>query len=72
MRFLQDQLEQHVFGVCERLGDKMGISSRSIRLFFVYFSFITYGSPIVVYLGLAFVMNMRSYLRQRRSFFYEL
>lgn len=72
MKFIQDQFEQHIFGVCERLGEKLGISSTGIRLFFVYFSFLTYGSPVFIYLALAFVMNIRKYLRYRRSFFYEL
>lgn len=71
MKILQYHLEKQVFGVCDKLGDKLGISSTSIRLFFIYFSFLTYGSPVVVYLGLAFVINMRKHLRKSRSFFYE-
>lgn len=60
-------VEQHVFGVCTRLGEKFGISTASIRLYFVYLSFITIGSPIILYLILAFWMNIRRYLRQQNN-----
>lgn len=59
--------EDHAFGVCNYLGDKLGIASSSIRLFFIYTSFLTLGSPVVLYLGLAFVLNMRAHLRRRSS-----
>jgi phage shock protein PspC (stress-responsive transcriptional regulator) len=42
----------------------MGISTCSIRLFFIYASFLTFGSPIIVYLSLAFLLNMRKHLRR--------
>ncbi len=57
-------LEKHAFGVCTRLGQVMGISTCSIRLFFIYASFLTFGSPIIVYLSLAFLLNMRKHLRR--------
>ena len=59
--------EEHVFGVCTRLGEKLGIATSSIRLFFIYASFLTFGSPVIVYLALAFIMNMRRHLRRRRT-----
>jgi phage shock protein PspC (stress-responsive transcriptional regulator) len=69
MRYLtkriQDYFEGHAFGVCTRLGDKLGMATSSIRLFFIYASFITFGSPVLIYLALAFVMNIRKHLRKR-------
>ncbi len=56
--------ENHAFGVCSALGEKLGIASSSIRLFFIYASFLTLGSPVILYLALAFVMNMRKHLRR--------
>ncbi|MBL7856864.1 MAG: PspC family transcriptional regulator [Cyclobacteriaceae bacterium] len=53
------------FGVCTRLGEKLGMATSSIRLFFIYASFITFGSPIIIYLSLAFIMNMRKHFRKR-------
>jgi phage shock protein PspC (stress-responsive transcriptional regulator) len=64
---LQLFLEKYAFGVCTALGDKMGIATSSIRLFFIYASFLTFGSPIIIYLSLAFIINMRSHLRKRST-----
>ena len=57
--------EEYAFGVCTRLGEKLGVATSSIRLFFIYASFITFGSPVILYLVLAFIMNFRKYLRKR-------
>jgi phage shock protein PspC (stress-responsive transcriptional regulator) len=69
MRYLteriQDFFEGHAFGVCTRLGEKLGMATSSIRLFFIYVSFITFGSPVAIYLALAFIMNIRKHLRKR-------
>ncbi|MCV9385238.1 PspC domain-containing protein [Reichenbachiella ulvae] len=70
MKGLQDYLEKHAFGVCSRLGEKLRLPSSSIRLFFIYLSFLTFGSPLIIYLSLAFVMNFRKHLRRRHSLWY--
>jgi phage shock protein PspC (stress-responsive transcriptional regulator) len=57
--------EGYAFGVCTNLGKKLGVATSSIRLFFIYASFITFGSTVIVYLSLAFIMNMRKHLRKR-------
>jgi len=59
--------EGHAFGVCTFLGEKLGIASSSIRLFFIYASFLTLGSPVILYLGMAFILNMRAHLRKRNT-----
>jgi phage shock protein PspC (stress-responsive transcriptional regulator) len=64
---IKHYFERHAFGVCSALGDKLGIATSSIRLFFIYTSFLTLGSPIIIYLSLAFVMNMRAHLRKRST-----
>jgi phage shock protein PspC (stress-responsive transcriptional regulator) len=69
MRYLtsriQEFFEGYAFGVCTRLGEKLGMATSSIRLFFIYASFFTFGSPVLVYLALAFIMNIRKHLRRR-------
>ncbi|MBT1702365.1 PspC domain-containing protein [Fulvivirgaceae bacterium PWU20] len=65
MQKIQDFFEAYAFGVCTRLGEKLGMATSSIRLFFIYASFLTFGSPVLIYLALAFVMNMRKHLRKR-------
>lgn len=62
---IQDFFEAYAFGVCTKLGVKLGMATSSIRLFFIYASFITFGSPVLVYLALAFIMNIRKHLRKR-------
>jgi len=59
--------EKHAFGVCSHMGDKFGISSSRIRLYFIYTSFITMGSPVIIYLILAFIMNIRKYMRFNKT-----
>jgi phage shock protein PspC (stress-responsive transcriptional regulator) len=61
--------EKHAFGVCEYLGEKLGISSSRIRLYFIYVSFITMASPVIIYLILAFWMNVKKYMRSSRTQF---
>lgn len=65
MRKLLHFFEEQAFGVCTRLGEKLSISSSSIRLFFIYASFLTFGSPLLIYMALAFVMNLRRHLRRQ-------
>ncbi|MBN8821263.1 MULTISPECIES: PspC domain-containing protein [unclassified Spirosoma] len=57
-------IENQAFGVCARLGEKMNISASSIRLYFIYTSCLTLGSPVVLYLILAFWMEMNKHLRR--------
>jgi phage shock protein PspC (stress-responsive transcriptional regulator) len=64
MKKLQYFLEKQVFGVCTALGEWMGISSSIIRMYFIYTSFLTFGSPIILYLVLAFWLNVKRYIRR--------
>jgi len=59
--------EGHAFGVCTFLGEKLGVATSSIRLFFIYASFLTLGSPVIIYLSIAFILNMRAHLRKRNT-----
>jgi len=68
MKYILYFFEKQAFGVCNRLGELLGISSTIIRLYFIYLSFLTFGSPIIIYLFLAFWMNVRRYLRRATSF----
>jgi phage shock protein C len=71
MKTLQNFLEQRAFGVCSKVGEKLGIASGSIRLYFIYTSFLTFGSPLIIYLVLAFWLNIRKYLRRQNKFVRE-
>ncbi|MGV3766414.1 MAG: PspC family transcriptional regulator [Chitinophagaceae bacterium] len=66
MKKLKDIIEMNAFGVCSYLGDKMGIASSRIRLWFVYISFMTLGSPLIIYMIVAFWVNMKHYMLSAR------
>ncbi len=60
-------LESHLFGVCSKIGEKLSFSASSIRLYFIYASFFTLGSPILIYMILAFWMEVRKHLRRHQN-----
>lgn len=66
-RSLRDVIEINVYGVCSYLGRKMSIPSKNVRLFFIYTSFIALGSPVIIYLILTFVLNLRFMIRTKRN-----
>lgn len=68
---MRNILERSAFGVCDYLGDKIGIASSRVRLYFIYLSFVAFGSPIIFYLFLAFWINLRSYIRHKKSLIWE-
>ncbi|KYG82664.1 PspC family transcriptional regulator [Roseivirga echinicomitans] len=67
MERIQRFFESQAYGVCTKLGEKLNLSASSIRLFFIYASFITFGSPLLVYLGLAYIINFRKHLRRKQN-----
>ena len=72
MRKITDFIEKQSFGVCSTLGDRLGFSTSSVRLSFVYASFFTFGSPIILYFAAAFWLNVRQAMRRQRSTVWDL
>ena len=66
-RTRRDIIEMSVYGVCSYLGRKMSIPSKKVRLFFIYTSFIALGSPVIIYLILTFVLNLRYMIKTKRN-----
>ncbi len=64
--WLKGKMESGAFGVCSAVGDKLGIASSKIRLWFIYISCLTLFSPLVIYMALVFVRNIRNYIRLRK------
>jgi len=64
---LRDIIEMRIYGVCAYLGRKMSIPSKRVRLFFIYTSFIALGSPVILYLILTFVLNLRYMIKSKRN-----
>ncbi|MBP6397532.1 MAG: PspC family transcriptional regulator [Saprospiraceae bacterium] len=63
MNLVKEISEKFGFGVCNYLSAKVGIHASRVRLYFIYLSFVTFGSPIFIYLILAFWVNVKKYVR---------
>jgi len=72
MQIFKSLIEQKAYGVCTKIGEKIGLSTRRIRVFFIYTSFLTFGSPVIIYMILAFWINMRKYSREKRTAVWDL
>ncbi len=59
---LRKFVEWQAFGVCSAIGEKLGIASSRIRMWFIYISFLTMGSPVIIYMVMAFWLNMKNYI----------
>src|SRR5580700_1417437 len=66
MNRLKHFIEWQVFGVCTAIGERMGIATSRIRTWFIYISFLTMGSPLIIYFILAFWMNIKRYILSAR------
>jgi phage shock protein PspC (stress-responsive transcriptional regulator) len=64
MKKLKSLFEKSAFGVCQYLGDKLGIAAGTVRMHFIYITFITMGSPLIIYLFMAFWLNIKRYIRR--------
>lgn len=62
-----DFFERQAFGVCEWWGRKLGIEVYKVRLAFIYLSCITLGSPLLIYLVMAFILENKSAFKPRRK-----
>ena len=73
MNKLKNFIEWQAFGVCAAIGEKLGIATSRIRMWFIYISFLTMGSPIIIYMVIAFWLNMKKYMNAaRRNPWYNL
>ena len=66
MKKIREFVELRAFGVCTAIGEKLGIATSRIRMWFIYISFLTMGSPVVVYMILAFWLNIKKYVYSAR------
>ena len=64
--------EKQAFGVCAWWGDKFKISTHSIRLIFIYLSFFTFGSPVIIYFIMAAILELKKELFEKRNRVWDL
>lgn len=62
MNRFKDFVEWNAFGVCSAIGNRLGIATPKIRQYFMFASVLTMGSPIILYMVLAFFRNVRKYM----------
>ena len=62
MNRIKNFIEWQVFGVCTAIGEKLGIATSTIRKYFIYVTFITMGSPVLIYFILAFWLNLKRFI----------
>ncbi|MBK7636585.1 MAG: PspC family transcriptional regulator [Saprospiraceae bacterium] len=62
-KFIQPIVEKYSFGVCSYFAQKWGLNESKVRMYFVYTSFVSFGSPVIFYLAAAFWINIKKYLR---------
>lgn len=64
--------EKYGFHVSSRLADRLGMRVTSVRLFFIYISFVTAGLWFGVYLTLAFWIRLKDLVRAKRTSVFDL
>jgi len=64
--------EKYGFYVSSRIGDRLGIRVKSIRLFFIYLSFFTLGIGFAIYLTLAFWLRLKDLIYTKRTSVFDL
>lgn len=64
--------ERNGFDVSSRLGDRLGMRVVNVRLFFIYFSFVTVGLSFGLYLILAFVLKLKDKVYTKRTSVFDL
>lgn len=69
---MRTRFETTLFGVCSYLGRKMNIPGKYVRLSFIYVSFLTFGSPIILYLIVAFWLKVKNTINGRRNPVWDL
>lgn len=71
IKVLRNIVEKSVFGVCSKASEQMGIRKTRVRLYFIYITFIAMGSPIILYVFVAFWLNVKKYIRKGQSWVYD-
>lgn len=64
--------ERHGFNVASRLADRLGMRAKSVRLFFIYVSFVTAGVGFALYLTFAFWLRLKDLVYTKRTSVFDL
>ncbi len=64
--------ERYGFYVSTRLADTLGMKVKSVRLFFIYVSFATFGLGFGLYLTIAFWLKLKDLVYTKRTSVFDL
>jgi len=59
--------EKRAFGVSDWWGEKLNVNPILVRKFFIYLSFATLGSPILIYFIMGFILENKSVFKFRQN-----
>jgi len=69
---LRYYFERNGFYVSSRLADRLGMRVKSVRIFFIYLSFATFGVGFAFYLTLAFWLRLKDLVYTKRTSVFDL
>lgn len=69
---LRHYLEKRGFYVSSRFADRLGMRAKSVRLFFIYVSFATFGAGFALYLSMAFLLKLKDLVNTKRTSVFDL
>ncbi|WP_075342178.1 PspC family transcriptional regulator [Tenacibaculum agarivorans] len=64
--------ERYGFDVSSRFADRLGMRVVNVRLFFIYFSFVTVGLSFGLYLVFAFLLKLKDKIYTKRTSVFDL
>jgi phage shock protein PspC (stress-responsive transcriptional regulator) len=70
--WIRNKLDRQAFGVCSKIAELLNMKVSSVRLFFIYSSFLTLGSPLLAYLIMVFVFRLKDLVNSKRSSVFDL
>ncbi len=65
INFFRNFFEKQIFGVSSWWGNRLGVKTSFIRLFFIYAAF-TNAFTILIYLCMIFILRLRNHFKYRK------
>ncbi|MCK9481023.1 MAG: PspC domain-containing protein [Bacteroidia bacterium] len=66
MKWLKSFFEPRIFGVCTEIAEKFSLPISLVRMFFIYLSFVSFFSPVIFYLAIAFFLRFKDIFVRKR------
>ena len=68
----KSEIGEILFAALNHIKREIGMKTSRIRLYFIYASFLTFGSPVIIYLIMAFILDQKDFLKPRKSNIWDL